>query len=93
MSVATRLRACLEGALAPASLAIEDESAQHHGHAGSREEGETHFRVVVVSQAFTGRSRIERQRLVHTAAAELLQERIHALSITALTPEETVQAG
>ncbi len=93
MTVAARLRACLEGALAPASLAIEDESARHPGPAGSRPEGETHFRVVVVSQAFAGRSRIERQRLVHAAAADLLRERIHALSIQALTPEEAAQAG
>jgi BolA family transcriptional regulator, general stress-responsive regulator len=93
MNVAARLRACLEASLAPSSLAIEDESALHHGHVGSRAEGETHFRVLVVSPAFAGRSRIERQRLVHAAAAELLRERIHALSIRALTPEEADAAG
>jgi BolA protein len=93
VSVAERLRECLERALAPSSLAIEDESAHHHGHAGSRPGGETHFRVRVVSPAFAGRSRIERQRLVHAAAAELLAERIHALSIQALTPEEDAAAA
>ena len=88
MSVAAALRQRLEGALAPTRLEIVDESARHQGHAGSRPEGETHFRLLVVSRAFAGRSRVERQRLVHAAAADLLRERIHALSIRALTPEE-----
>jgi BolA protein len=88
MKVAERLRACLEQALQPARLQIVDESARHHGHVGARPEGETHFQVTVVSAAFTGRSRLERQRLVHQAAAELLRGPIHALSIRALTPEE-----
>ncbi len=93
MSVAAGLQARLERALAPSRLEIVDESAQHHGHAGSRPEGETHFKVVIVSTAFAGRSRIDRQRLVHEAAADLLKERIHALSIRALTPEEAAGTG
>lgn len=88
MQVAEALRARLEAALLPERIEIVDESARHRGHAGWRPEGETHFRVVVVSAAFAGRSRIERQRLVHAAAADLLAARIHALSIQALTPEE-----
>ena len=88
MSVAGRLRISVEGALRPTRLEIIDESARHHGHAGARPEGETHFRLVIVSEAFSGRSRIERQRMVHAAAAELLRGRIHALSIRAITPEE-----
>lgn len=88
MSVAATLRDRLERALSPTWLEIVDESARHHGHVGSRPEGETHFRAVVVSPAFAGLSRVERQRLVHAAAADLLRERIHALSIRALTPEE-----
>jgi BolA protein len=88
MKVAERLQACLEQALQPTWLQIVDESARHQGHAGARPEGETHFQVTVVSAAFAGRSRIERQRLVHVAAAELLRGPIHALSIRALAPEE-----
>lgn len=91
--VAAQLRRAIEHALAPIRLEIVDESARHHGHAGSRPEGETHFAVVVVSSAFAGRSRLERQRLVHAAAADLLRERIHALSIRALTPEEAASAS
>ena len=86
--IATSLRAALEAALEPVKLEVVDDSARHRGHAGSRPEGETHFRVLVVSPAFAGRSRVERERLVHAAAADLLRERVHALSIRALTPEE-----
>jgi BolA protein len=88
LSIAAQLRLSLERALQPLRLEIVDESARHHGHAGWRPEGETHFRVVVVSAAFAGQSRVARQRLVHAAAGELLQGRIHALSIRALTPDE-----
>lgn len=87
-TVAEQLRANLERALQPNRLEIVDESARHHGHAGWREGGETHFRIVLVSAGFDGKSRIERQRLVHAAAGDLLVERIHALSIKALTPAE-----
>jgi BolA family transcriptional regulator, general stress-responsive regulator len=88
VSVAEQLRAGLERALHPTRLEITDESERHRGHGGWREGGESHFRVVVVSERFQGLSRIDRQRLVHEAAAELLRERIHALSIRALTPTE-----
>ncbi len=88
MKVAQQLRHRLEQALAPTRLEIVDESASHHGHAGWREGGETHFQVLVVSPHFDGLSRIARQRLVHAAAAELLRGPIHALSIRALAPAE-----
>lgn len=83
-----RLRAKLEQALSPLSLDIEDESAQHAGHAGAREGGETHFRVRIVSTSFAGLSRVQRQRKVYAAVAEELAERVHALSLVTLTPDE-----
>ena len=86
--MAARLRSKLETALSPQSLLIEDESAKHAGHAGAREGGETHFRVRIVSQSFAGLSRVERQRKVYAAVAEELAERVHALSLVTLTPEE-----
>lgn len=90
MSVyATRIRAKLEAGLAPASLDILDESAKHAGHAGARPEGETHFRVRVVSAAFAGMGRVERQRKVYALLAEELAERVHALALETRTPEET----
>lgn len=83
-----RLRAKLEVALSPQSLDIEDESAKHAGHAGALEGGETHFRIRIVAQCFAGLSRVQRQRKVYAAAAEELAERVHALSLVTLTPDE-----
>lgn len=90
--MATRLRSKLEAALLPTSLLIEDESAKHAGHAGAREGGETHFRIHIVSQSFAGLSRVERQRRVYAAVAEELAERVHALSLVTLTPDEVKRA-
>ena len=87
-NVTARLRAKLESALSPLSLDIEDESAKHAGHSGAREGGETHFRIRIVSQSFAGLSRVQRQRKVYAAVAEELAERVHALSLVTLTPEE-----
>ncbi|MEE9301363.1 MAG: BolA family protein [Alphaproteobacteria bacterium] len=88
MTVASRIREKLAGALTPSRLEIVDESHKHAGHSGARPEGETHFRVVITSQAFDGLTRIERQRLVYELLASELKERIHALEIKALAPGE-----
>jgi BolA protein len=86
--IAARIRRKLNGRLAPTVLDVRDESHLHAGHAGARAEGETHFRLTVVSAAFAGKTRIERHRLVHDLLAEELEERVHALTLTARTPEE-----
>lgn len=78
----------LRAALAPSYISILDESARHAGHAGVRPGGETHFRVELVSAAFAGRSRLERQRLVYEILKEELADRVHALSLVTRTPEE-----
>ena len=78
----------LERELTPVSLEIIDDSARHAGHAGAREGG--HFRVALVASAFTGRSQLERHRLVYAAVAPLMGQGVHALSIVARAPEETV---
>ena len=88
MRVADRIRAALTAALAPESLVIADESPRHAGHAGARPGGETHFRVEIVSAAFEGKSRIERQRLVYAALASEMTGQIHALSLVTRTPGE-----
>jgi BolA protein len=88
LRVAAELRRRLEAGLAPERLEVEDQSAQHAGHGGARPAGETHFRVLVVSAAFAGRGRVERQRLVYAAAGDLLRTDIHALSVAALAPGE-----
>lgn len=91
MSVTAALDAKLRQAFAPVELDILDDSARHAGHAGARPEGETHFRVRIVSAHFEGLSRLERQRRIHAALAQELEARIHALSLTALTPQEAAK--
>lgn len=86
--MAERITRKLEAALAPERLRVIDESHQHQGHGGWREGGETHFRVDIVSQAFAGKTRLERHRLVNAALAEELADRVHALAIAAKAPEE-----
>jgi BolA protein len=87
IAVTERLRAALEQALMPRSLEIIDDSARHAGHAGARAGG--HYRVTLVAEAFRGRSRLERHRLVYDAVAPLMQDGVHALNIVARTPDET----
>ena len=88
MTVAETIRWKLSEQLAPLRLEIIDESHRHAGHAGARPEGETHFRVTIVSAAFVGLSRVARQRLVYELLAEQLANRVHALSVTTLAPGE-----
>ena len=92
MGAADRIAQKLTAALSPTAITVEDESAKHAGHAGSRPGGETHFSVRVVSESFEGLSRVERQRRIHDALADELKAHIHALSITALTPAESASA-
>lgn len=88
MTVAETIRAKLEAAFSPLELRIEDESRFHAGHAGARADGESHFRVTIVSSMFQGLSRVERQRRVHQVLAEELKARIHALSLSLSAPGE-----
>ena len=80
--VADQMRARLETTFSPQTLMIEDESAKHAGHAGAHPLGESHFVVTIQAAAFNGQARLERQRLVNAALAELLRDRIHALRLT-----------
>jgi BolA protein len=75
-------------ALEPVSLELVDESEQHHGHAGWRDGGGTHWRLAIVSPRFAGQSAVARHRMVYQAIGELMHNPIHALAITASTPEE-----
>jgi BolA protein len=79
----------LTEAFAPESLRVVDESDRHAGHAGHRPGGETHFRLYIVSQAFQGKTRLERHRLINAAlGAELAGGGVHALAIHASAPGE-----
>ncbi|HEY5065914.1 MAG TPA: BolA family protein [Xanthobacteraceae bacterium] len=78
----------LREAFTPQSLRVEDESHQHAGHAGHRPGGETHFRLYIVSDAFRGKSRLERHRMINAALAAELKGGVHALAIHAAAPGE-----
>jgi len=78
----------LTEAFTPQSLKVEDESHRHEGHAGHRPGGETHYRVYIVSEAFKGKTRIERHRMINETLAGELAGGVHALAIHASAPEE-----
>jgi len=77
----------LRQAFAPSHFSIEDESAKHAGHAGARSGG-GHFRIVIVADAFRGKSPVQRHQAIYAALGEAMQREIHALAIRALTPDE-----
>jgi len=80
----------LTEAFAPQSLRVLDESHQHEGHAGHRPGGETHYRVYIVSEAFKGKTRLERHRMINQSLSAELAGAIHALAIHAAAPDEGV---
>ena len=95
MTVAADIEAKLKAALNPLHFEIVDESARHAGHAGMQGHahpgGETHFRLMIVSRAFEGQSRVARQRMVYAALSHELANGVHALAMTTLTPTEAEQ--
>lgn len=86
--ISERIRDKLTSRFAPVELSIVDESHKHAGHAGHDGRGESHFRVAIVSAEFTGRSRVDRQRLVYDTLKDELAERIHALALVTKAPDE-----
>jgi BolA family transcriptional regulator, general stress-responsive regulator len=86
--VGKTLESKLQAAFDPISLEVMDESSQHHGHAGARADGESHFRVRIVASAFQGKSRVEQHRMINGVLAEELKERVHALAIEASAPKD-----
>jgi BolA protein len=78
----------LTEAFAPESLQVVDESHRHEGHAGHRPGGETHFRVHIVAEAFRGKSRIERHRMINVTLSAEFAAGVHALAIHASAPDE-----
>jgi BolA protein len=80
----------LRKAFAPESLHVEDESHRHEGHPGHRPGGESHFRLYIVSEAFRGKSRLERHRMINATLAGELAGGVHALAIHAAAPGENL---
>lgn len=85
---AQRIETALRADFKPAALAIFDESAMHAGHAGAAPGGETHYRVVMEAEAFTGQSRVARSRAVHAALAYEFRSGLHALAMVLRAPGE-----
>lgn len=86
--IADRMTQILTETFAPVRLDVIDDSAKHAGHGGARPDGESHFSITIVSDAFSGRSRVDRHRLVNAALGDLVGGRVHALALRTLTPEE-----
>lgn len=86
--VATEMRRRLDS-LDPTTVELIDDSEKHRGHGGYNPSGESHFTLLIESPLFDGKSRVERQRMVHAALGDLVGDRVHALSIRATAPRET----
>jgi BolA protein len=90
MSLQSRMSEKLMISLNPTRLDVVNESHLHAGHASSPGTGESHFRVLVVSSDFAGKSRVERHRIVNELLKDELRDGVHALAIKALAPGEKV---
>lgn len=86
--MASEIENRLIAALSPIQLDVINDSAKHSGHMGDDGSGESHFTVMIESAAFTGKSRLERQRMVNAALGDLPGQKVHALAIKAKAPGE-----
>jgi BolA protein len=86
--IAAEIERRLKAALEPTHLSLTDDSEKHRGHGGYNPAGESHFSLVIESPRFAGMTRVQRQRAVYAALGELMDERVHALSIRATAPGE-----
>ena len=86
--IAAEIERRLRAALAPTRVHLVDDSEKHRGHGGHNPAGESHFSLMIESPAFAGMNRVERQRAVYAALGELMDSRVHAFSIRAITPGE-----
>jgi BolA family transcriptional regulator, general stress-responsive regulator len=90
MTIESSMREKLMLALHPTRLDVINESELHAGHRSSPGTGESHYRILIVSPAFTGKSRVERHRLVNAALADEVGKRVHALALNAYAPGEPI---
>ena len=86
--IATEMLRRLTSSLSPTRLDLVDESDRHRGHAGHDGRGESHFALTIESPSFEGQSRVARQRAIYAALGDLMDDRVHALSIRAIAPGE-----
>ena len=90
MSLESQMREKLMLALRPSRLDVVNESHLHAGHHSSPGTGESHFRVLIVSEAFAGKTRVERHRMINEIVVEELKGGVHALAIKACAPGEPI---
>ena len=86
--VAAEMLRRLNSALMPTRIELIDDSEQHRGHGGYNPAGESHFTLRIESPDFAGKNRVQRQRMIYGALGELMDARVHALSIRATAPGE-----
>jgi BolA family transcriptional regulator, general stress-responsive regulator len=86
--VATEMLRRLNSALSPTNVELTDDSEQHRGHGGYNPAGESHFTLRIESPSFAGKNRVQRQRMIYAALGDLMESRVHALSIRATAPGE-----
>ena len=91
MSVESTMREKLMVALRPTRLDVVNESELHAGHRSSPGTGESHFRLLIVAEAFAGKSRVERHRMVNEVLADELKGRVHAMAMNTYAPGEAVR--
>jgi BolA family transcriptional regulator, general stress-responsive regulator len=91
MSIEQTIRETLTREFNPEQLKVANQSHFHAGHASTPGTGESHFAVAIVSAAFTGKSRLERHRLVNAALASAFNAGVHALAIKAYAPGEAIR--
>jgi BolA family transcriptional regulator, general stress-responsive regulator len=87
--VAAEMLRRLNSALSPTSIELIDDSEQHRGHGGYNPAGESHFTLRIESPGFEGKNRVQRQRMIFAALGDLMDARVHALSIRATAPGES----
>ena len=86
--LAREIETLLEAAFAPRRLHVINDSEKHHGHSGDDGSGESHFTVIIESEAFAAKNRLERQRMVNRALGDIPGQRVHALAVRAFAPGE-----
>jgi BolA protein len=87
--VASEMLKRLNSALSPSRIELTDDSEQHRGHGGYNPAGESHFTLRIESAGFAGKNRVQRQRMIYAALGDLMESRVHALSIRATEPGES----
>jgi BolA protein len=89
MNIESRIKQKLLAGLEPISLDVVDESHLHAGHSGARQGGQTHYRIKVASERFSGKGRIERHRMVYALLADEIAQGVHALALQTIAPGES----